>query len=176
MVGSEEEFSSIVGAKAQCSNCESEEVVRDAWASWNSDTGEWELHNIFDDAFCETCEANCELKWTRGEDPGNHAIRQQNDLFRQGKSAGGTVVITPGLQAKGTPFVLRTIQIVAAFNRFTEDNDPYHQHDFGSFDIETEKCFWKIDTYDLSMSELSPDPGDPDVTHRVLTIMFASEY
>jgi hypothetical protein len=28
---------------------------------------------------------------------------------------------------------------VATFNRFTEDNDPYYEHDFGSFEWQGEK-------------------------------------
>jgi hypothetical protein len=36
--------------------------------------------------------------------------------------------------------------------------------------------FWKIDSYDRNTEFGSPDPADPDVTTRVLTIMRADEY
>jgi hypothetical protein len=67
----------------------------------------------------------------------------------------------------------------ARFKDFTEDNDPYGEHDMGSFHIEgvTRKIFWKIDCYaDASCSGGAEDPSDPARSFRVLTIMFGSEY
>lgn len=65
---------------------------------------------------------------------------------------------------------------VATFCEFNEDNDPKHEHDFGSFTVSGRKFFWKIDAYDAEMRFGSPDPADPDKTMRVLTIMLAEEY
>ena len=55
-------------------------------------------------------------------------------------------------------------------------NDPHGEHDFGSFEIDDRKVFWKIDCYDAAMEFGSEDPADPSKTTRVLTIMLASEY
>ena len=68
------------------------------------------------------------------------------------------------------------VNIVRKFNTFTEDNDPHHEHDFGAFTHNGKKYFWKIDLYDLDCRMHSPDASDPEVTCRVLTVMFAQEY
>lgn len=60
------------------------------------------------------------------------------------------------------------------YKRFTEDNDPYGEHDFGSFKIHGHKIFWKIDYYDQQLQYWC-DPLDP-VCRRVVTIMLAEEY
>ena len=66
---------------------------------------------------------------------------------------------------------------VRNFNNFTKANDPYGEHDFGSFDYNGEKIYWKIDYYyDKSNQYLSENPANPDVTNRVLTVMLADEY
>jgi Protein of unknown function (DUF3768) len=65
---------------------------------------------------------------------------------------------------------------VTEFNAFTPDNDPYGEHDFGSFEDGGERIFWKIGYYDQRMEHGSEDPADPDRTYRVLTVMFSSEY
>lgn len=65
---------------------------------------------------------------------------------------------------------------VERFNTFTEDNDPHGERDFGAFDHNGVKIFWKIDYYDLTLSMGSEDPSDPKQTVRVLTVMLASEY
>ena len=41
--------------KMVCTTCGSDDVVRDAWAAWDKDTQAWELHSIYDNAFCNTC-------------------------------------------------------------------------------------------------------------------------
>jgi Protein of unknown function (DUF3768) len=52
----------------------------------------------------------------------------------------------------------------------------YGEHDFGSFELEGEKLYWKIDCYDKKMRFGSEDPSDPEQTTRVLTILLAEEY
>ncbi|MDA9274464.1 DUF3768 domain-containing protein [bacterium] len=87
---------------------------------------------------------------------------------------GCRVVITQGVQAlDDVPSVLDQVR---RFDTFTLDNDPYGEHDFGSFRYAGETIFWKWDYYDVDMGMHSPDPSDTTVTTRVLTIMLADEY
>ena len=65
---------------------------------------------------------------------------------------------------------------MSAFDRFTEDNDPHGEHDFGSFKHRGQTIYWKIDYYDLLLKYGSDDPSDPTCTRRVLTILLAEEY
>ena len=65
---------------------------------------------------------------------------------------------------------------VRAFDVFTDDNDPHGEHDFGAIDEGDVRCFWKLDYFDRATEMGSPDPADPAVTTRVLTIMRADEY
>ena len=48
-----------------CSVCRSTDVARDAWAHWNKDTQEWELGNVFDNAYCFTCDGETSLDEVR---------------------------------------------------------------------------------------------------------------
>jgi Protein of unknown function (DUF3768) len=60
--------------------------------------------------------------------------------------------------------------------RFLPPNDPYGEHDFGSFNADGHRIFSKIDYFDKALTAHSPDPSDPPVTKRVITIMLAEEY
>ena len=84
--------------------------------------------------------------------------------------------MTAGLNAKGSEFVGKALVRVMAFDDFNADNDPHGEHDFGSFELEGEKLFWKIDYFDLAAEFGSEDPTDPKKTLRVLTVMLAEEY
>ncbi len=96
-------------------------------------------------------------------------IAKLNDVFRE---HGLRFTITRGIQAMVD--VLGVIEAVRGYADFNEDNDPYGEHDFGSFDWHGEKVFWKIDYYD-QMLETWHSPLSPDC-NRVLTIMLAEEY
>lgn len=100
-------------------------------------------------------------------------IARLNDEFRRSLRQ---FYLTMGVAALPQDCLQSLLRNVAAFDAFTADNDPYKEHDFGAIDLDGERFFWKIDYYDESMSCHSPDPCDPTVTRRVLTIMLASEY
>lgn len=66
------------------------------------------------------------------------------------------------------------LKAIEGFDSFSEDNDPYGEHDFGSLVWEGQKIFWKIDYYDQNL-EYGLDPLDPEC-RRVMTVMLAEEY
>lgn len=100
-------------------------------------------------------------------------IAALNDHARKTFS-GCRVVVTRGIKAlDNVPEVLNQVQL---FDLFTPANDPYGEHDFGSFTFAGETIFWKFDYYDQDMTMHSPDPSDPTVTARVLTVMLSEEY
>ena len=103
-------------------------------------------------------------------------IAALNDLCRTAMGITGRLVQTPGICALPLRDQSAIRERVELFDAFTLDNDPHQEHDFGSFDHAGETIFWKIDYYDLSLKHGSPDPADPKVTTRVLTIMLAAEY
>ncbi len=102
-------------------------------------------------------------------------IRTLNDDLRQ-DLLGGVAVMTPGIAALGQQAVERIVKTIAVYDDFCHSNDPHEEHDFGSFEADGQKIFFKIDYYDKTRTYHSPDPSDPSVTERVITIMLADEY
>jgi hypothetical protein len=102
-------------------------------------------------------------------------IRALNDQLRT-TGQGGDVVVTRGIAALDLLTKAAIFAAVQAFDRFTTDNDPYGEHDFGLLEVAGHRIMFKIDYYDSNMTYLSSNPSDPQVTRRVLTILLASEY
>ena len=102
-------------------------------------------------------------------------IRTLNDELRQ-HLLGGLAVMTPGVSALGPAAVDRIVKKISVFDDFCHANDPHEEHDFGSFEAEGHTIFFKIDYLDQTLTYHSPDPADPSVTERVITIMLADEY
>jgi len=75
------------------------------------------------------------------------AIRTLNDELRQNLSA-GTALIRAGVAALGAEAVARIVKTIAVYDDFCHANDPYEEHDFGSFEADGHKIFFKIDYYD----------------------------
>ena len=104
-------------------------------------------------------------------------IRELNDAFRKSLDpALGRLMITAGVNALPAKVRTEALEKMQRFEAFTEDNDPYGEHDFGSFEIAGEKFFFKLDYYEPGMEFGSDDPSDPEKTVRVLTLMLAEEY
>lgn len=107
--------------------------------------------------------------------PSTERIRDLNDAYRTGQRMADWHV-TDGVEARGILFMAQAMEAVRNFDGFTPDNDPYGEHDFGSFDLAGAKLFWKIDYYNRDLSGGSEDASDAQKTRRVMTIMLASEY
>ncbi|MFN3171241.1 MAG: DUF3768 domain-containing protein [Hyphomicrobiales bacterium] len=102
-------------------------------------------------------------------------IAHLNDVLRH-TFLTGTVVLTNGVQALPDETRERVLTHVRCFDDFDLGNYPHGERDFGGFNVDGQGYFWKIDYYDFDLKFLSPDPADPNVTKRVLTIMLADEY
>lgn len=109
----------------------------------------------------------------------NDALRE--NIHQIGKNR---IVMTQGIAAligdttlfRGFRQRAELIVLIRDFDTFSRENDPYSEHDFGSFVFLETECFWKIDCFDETMEHGSEDPSIEDKTIRVLTIMTAREY
>lgn len=108
------------------------------------------------------------------EDDHAAAIAVLNDACRVEPGVGW--MLTPGVQALSEAALVQAVEAVRGFSAFSEDNNPHGERDFGAFDLEGDRLLWKIDYYDLDLCMASPDPANPAVTKRVLTLMLAEEY
>jgi hypothetical protein len=102
-------------------------------------------------------------------------IRELNDQLRC-KGIGGRIVITRGIEVLGADSVRNVLAAVARFDDFTEDNDPWGEHDCAVLTVDGRRVLFKIDYFDRDLQFHSPDASDPGVTERVLTIMLSEEY
>ncbi|HEU4966428.1 MAG TPA: DUF3768 domain-containing protein [Candidatus Saccharimonadales bacterium] len=96
-------------------------------------------------------------------------IAELNDVFRQ---SGYGFMVTNGVRT--LEGVHKLIELIRQYDTFTEENDPYGEHDSGSLVWHNEKIFWKIDYYDREL-KYGSDPWSP-TCQRILTVMLASEY
>ncbi|MGB5863688.1 MAG: DUF3768 domain-containing protein, partial [Sulfitobacter sp.] len=84
-------------------------------------------------------------------------ISKLNDLLRT-TFIGGKVLTTTGIHQLPDDVQEDIITKVRTFDEFTEDNDPYGEHDFGAFQqASAGKIFWKIDYYAPNMEQGSED-------------------
>lgn len=106
----------------------------------------------------------------------SHEIARLNDLCRTAMGIAGKLFQTEGVSALPAADQSAIREKVETFKDFSEDNDPHGERDFGAFQHEGKRIFWKIDYYDRTLTWGSENPADAKQTVRLLTIMLASEY
>lgn len=111
----------------------------------------------------------------RCANPQTDRIRTVNDVFRTSLS-GGSVMVTRAVATLGAEAQREILAALRRYDEFDADNDPYGEHDFGRITVQGHEILFKIDYYDQDLVLHSPDPSNPAVTHRVLTIMLAEDY
>lgn len=103
-------------------------------------------------------------------------IRELNDRLRKMLPRTQDMILIVGA-LKNESAALQTLVYSAArtFDAFTEDNDPYGEHDCATFKIEGHEgtFMFQISYYDLELKYHSVDAADPSVTRRVMTLMYA---
>ena len=94
-------------------------------------------------------------------------VSLKNDYCRQ-TFRGCQVLMTRGVADHEDRHLI--LQAVKEFNIFNNDNDPYKEHDFGSFSLSGQTYFWKFDYYDDEYKYFKENGN------RVLTVGLMSEY
>lgn len=119
-----------------------------------------------------------------------HHIRRLNDMARtQPEIVNTTWLMTIGVQKLLTdkedgPAAITSVRgritalrhAIATYSDWREENDPYGEHDFGTFEFLGERLFFRIDYFHPDHDTLAPVPGNIELCRRVLNIMLAEEY
>ena len=95
-------------------------------------------------------------------------IAKRNDLLRRSipcVSLPNLVVLTKGVVSLGQAEISQILSKVKEFDSFTKGNDPWGEHDFGAFEHNGRKFFWKIDDY-----------GGHEGYNLILTVTLVEEY
>ena len=125
---------------------------------------------------CPRCNAEIEPDEHQAiEGKNSGKIRALNDRLRR-SLIGGQVMLTAAVSSLPADIRSQAIERMRTFDDFNADNDPHHEHDFGSFEVGGHRFFFKHDYFDTSLQYGSDDPSDPEQTTRVLTLMLASDY
>jgi Protein of unknown function (DUF3768) len=126
------------------------------------------------------------LEWNARTIAIKHRIHEKTIVFCR-EFIGGQIYLTQGVAALSQSERRAVITALREFDDFSADNDSIldgsyrfaneqGEHDFGAFTVAKQKYFFKISYYDKSLEYGSPDPSDPALTTRALTLMFAKEY
>ena len=124
--------------------------------------------------------AGYEIRYSRVDDPEALAksIQLKNDAFRKavfmGPQPDGKAFMTPAVETLAEKTKALLFFEIINFDNFTQDNDPYGEHDFGCIERDgIPKIYWKINYYKDEMMEDGAE--DPLNAYRVLVVMFAEE-
>lgn len=122
-----------------------------------------------------------EIRYDRVDNPDALAksIQVKNDAFRKavfmGPQPDGKALMTPAVENLAEKTKALLFFEIINFDNFTEDNDPYGEHDFGCIERDgIPKIYWKINYYKDEMMEDGAE--DPLNAYRVLIVMLAEEY
>jgi hypothetical protein len=102
-------------------------------------------------------------------------VRELNDEARR-YLTDGEILVSCGISDLPYEEQGAILEAVRTFEDFTPQNDPYGEHDFGAFERNGRRIFWKIECCDRETHFASPDPADPAVTRRIVNVMLAEEY
>ena len=80
-------------------------------------------------------------------------IQGLNDRFRRTFN-GGKILMASGVSELSLPQQITLMTLVRTFDDFSEDNDPYGEHDFGKIELNGTAYFWKIDYYDMDFESV----------------------
>lgn len=76
------------------------------------------------------------------------------------------LLVTRGVMGLGSEAVAAILAKVRDFDTFSEDNDPWGEHDLGTFEHDGAMVMFKIDDY----------TQQPEPYRYVLTVLLAQEY
>jgi hypothetical protein len=107
--------------------------------------------------------------------PRAECIARLNDTLRL-SGLGGRILVTRGVQTLPGFNTMTLVEALRSYDSFDADNDPHGERDFGDLELWGAELFWKIDYYDRALVWASPDPADPAVTIRILTVLLVTEY
>ena len=105
-------------------------------------------------------------------------VAQVNDFFRRAVLTNGVTsgkcVLTHAVHVLDPDVKMQILAKVRTFNTFTQDNDPYNEHELGSFEIaDVGKVFWRVDIYADKTMQYGAENRIRG--YRVLTIMLADD-
>jgi Protein of unknown function (DUF3768) len=113
----------------------------------------------------ETCaKLNDDCRWGRGD----------SRSFRHMMTIGVAALLDDGADVPAR--LQRRAELRSAIRLYTFKPGESRERDFGGFSFIGANLLFKIDAYDREYEYASPDPQDPNVTVRVMTVMLASEY
>ena len=96
-----------------------------------------------------------------------------NDKARQNLN---NYSLSQAVQGLNEESLQQLLEQVKTFNEFSEDNDPWDEHDYGRIEFEGNTYLWKIDYYNKNMTGHSPNSADDSVTRRIICVMRSDEY
>jgi hypothetical protein len=105
----------------------------------------------------------------------SHQIAKGNDMLRTSfkGSKWDKIRLTNAVVWSGKFHAIK--EAIKKFNAFSEDNDPYKEHDFGMVTVSGDSYYFKFDYYDKEL-RFGADPYEDTCFRRVMTVMHTKEY